>query len=1143
MQGTLLTIAVAVILALVAALAGPYVVDWNNYRPVVEREAARLTGLDVRVTGAIDAQLLPAPRISLNDITIGGVPARSLTAELSLGALVRGEWRATDVSVVAPQFDVNLDKAGALALPALRPGFDAGAVTIERLHIEDARVALADTAGGAKRTIDKLWFTGDARTLAGPYRGEGAFTFDGALYPYRLTVGRPGDDGKSRVRLNIDPLDRPLSLEADGDVSLTGGVPRFEGTASMARPVQLVAAKVTPPWRATAKVKGSSSSVLLEQIEFLYGQEDQGVRLNGTAEVKFGTQPRLEGVLSARQIDLDRALAGADGTRLTPAAALRTLAEAAAGVLPFPFRLGIGIDSVTLGGGAVSTLRGDIESASDGWRLSGFEFRAPGYSRVQLAGRLTAQGKNVAFNGKADIDASDFRLLAAWLEGRSEVSSSGPARALKAQGDVTLGSETLAVERLKAEFGRETVEGRVSYAFVTPAQPARLDAELRASELDLDAAQSFLQAALTGSVAERPQDIALTVDIARATVAGVPARDLRAKIISNQGGIEIERMAVADLGGAAINAAGRLALLPSPRGSVTADLDARDIAGVAILLARYAPSIAPQLRLLKGASKLHGVLELADATPGTLKLSGNAGAIRVSLNAQASAPIATLDAKAFDGLAGRIEGRLDSDDGSALVNVLGLNKTIAAGSQPGQFTFNARGKLQGELTVDARLNGGGLDLAANGTAQPFVEKPSADLNVAVKSADLRPLLQSAAPVPVTLSGKLAMNKEMLALTDASATLAGSNMRGKMSVAWTQPRRVEGDIAADTINAALIVSAVSGFPSSNTTDLWPIDPFSPGAAAGYQGSVTIKSARASLTPSVIVRNLSAVLTLTGDGATFDDLTCEFGGGRLTGNLSLQRSAPGLRATGRVAVSGADAAALQPGSTRPPITGKFALEATAEGAGLSPSALIGSLKGTGKVTLDDGRFSALDPRVFGAVTQAVDRGLPVDGIRIRDAATKALDAGDMTIKHAEAGLQIADGQARLRDVTAQTDAAAFALNGGFDFSQATVDARLVLSGAPNTAGTRPDIFVALRGPWGAPARSVDVSALVGWLTMRAVDTQAKKLEAIENAPPKTPASAPASEPPRAAPKPVPAKKPAPPRPATAAPAGPLPLTPRN
>jgi len=44
-------------------------------------------------------------------------------------------------------------------------------------------------------------------------------------------------------------------------------------------------------------------------------------------------------------------------------------------------------------------------------------------------------------------------------------------------------------------------------------------------------------------------------------------------------------------------------------------------------------------------------------------------------------------------------------------------------------------------------------------------------------------------------------------------------------------------------------------------------------------------------------------------------------------------------------------------------------------------------------------------------------------------------------------------------------------------------------------RPVVFVFLRGPADAPTRQVDATTLTGWLALRAVEQQAKKLEEME------------------------------------------------
>ena len=47
MQTTLLGVAIVIILALVAALAGPLFIDWSRYHAQIETRAERLTGAPV----------------------------------------------------------------------------------------------------------------------------------------------------------------------------------------------------------------------------------------------------------------------------------------------------------------------------------------------------------------------------------------------------------------------------------------------------------------------------------------------------------------------------------------------------------------------------------------------------------------------------------------------------------------------------------------------------------------------------------------------------------------------------------------------------------------------------------------------------------------------------------------------------------------------------------------------------------------------------------------------------------------------------------------------------------------------------------------------------------------------------------------
>ena len=276
MQTTLLGLAIAIILALVAALVGPLVIDWGSHRALFETEASRLIGVPVRVTGTIDARLLPSPRLVLHDIVIGNntdaVRARSLGVEFALGPLMRGEWRAAELRLAGPQVSLGLDKSGHVRAPNLAVAFKPDELSIDRLTVEDGSIAFNDAASGASLTLGGLSFDGEARSLAGPIKGAGAVTFGGRVYPYRLTVGRIGDDGGARVRVNIAAADHPLAIEADGALAFAGGEPRFDGTVSLSQPVGISSRGAT-----TAAAESHSVSYPTLAPE----RQDQGQRAIG----------------------------------------------------------------------------------------------------------------------------------------------------------------------------------------------------------------------------------------------------------------------------------------------------------------------------------------------------------------------------------------------------------------------------------------------------------------------------------------------------------------------------------------------------------------------------------------------------------------------------------------------------------------------------------------------------------------------------------------------------------------------------------------------------------------------------------------------------------------------------------------------
>ncbi|MDI1346251.1 MAG: AsmA-like C-terminal region-containing protein, partial [Pseudolabrys sp.] len=1059
-----------------------------------------------------------------------------LRIELALAPLMRGDWRATELHLAGPQVTLRLDAGGQLRAPAFAAGLRPDALAVERLSVEDGKVSFVDAASGGTVTLNRLWFNGEAKSLIGPFKGEGAVTIGDELYPFRLSSGRYTDDGAIKLHVNVDPVNRPLSIETDGLLMLGDGAPHFDGTLSLAKPVGIGlrgTARLTQPWRLSGKIKANAESALIEQVEYLYGPEEQGLKLTGVADFKFGKNPRFDGVLSGRQIDLDRVLVTGDGTRPPPAAAIRELIELGGGAFrpAFPIAIGIGIDQITLGGNTVQNLRGDISTDTDGWNLDRFEFRAPGYSQVRLSGHLAVGADGVAFTGPAEIDANDPKVLAAWLEGRSDVPVT-PAidlRTLNLRGDVTLGSEKIAIERMRAEFDRKTISGRLSYVFAAGQSQAKLDAALVAPELDIDAALGFGKALLAGSALARPRDMTIAADIGRASIAGFVARDASARLKVDAGGLQIDKLAVADIGGAAFAASGRIdTTQPTPRGSVNVDLTAPDMAPVMAVLSRFMPASVAALGRGSAAmapARLRARLVVDGAAPAALaKLSidGSLGKARLALSAQANA-----DSILSAGIAGelKLNGKLEADDGKVLLAMLGLERTIEIEPGPGALTLALNGPANGDLSLESRLSAKGLDAKASGKVRPFAAAPTAALQATVTRANAAPLRGAGAvraALPVTFDGRVALNGDNLTLSDINANVGGTALRGKIGWLLASPHKISGSLDADTIDGATVLAAVIGMPTvAPGTDknwVWSTEPFTDGTFGDVAGTLALKVRRLDLPAPLAVREFSAGLRFGKREFAIDDLAGDIAGGRLAGSLVYKDTDTGLTAQAKLSLTGADAAALLPAAARPPVTGTLDVSADVAGSGLSPVALIGSLQGTGKLTLADAQLAGLDPRAFDAVTRAVDQGLAIDAGRIGAVVRTALEGGQLSVKRATGNLTVRAGQLRLTDVAVESRNADLTLTGNVDLTDGSLDARLVLSGASEAAGARPDIYMALKGPVASPARSIDVSALTGWLTLRAVDTQAKRLRAIEAAQPKNEPAEPHKEMAPALPAPV-------------------------
>ncbi len=1120
MQATLLSVSIAIILALLAALVGPHFVDWSQYRSTFEAEATRLTGMPVRVTGAIDARLLPTPSLVLKDVEAGTgtdaphVRARELSIEFGLGPLLRAHWRASELRLLGPELHVGLDRDGAIDWPKNAADLAPDQLSIDRFVIEGGRIVLSDAGSGGRLVLDRLSFAGEFRSLLGPAKGEGSFEADGESYRYALAAGRLEDEAV-KLHVEVDPGDRPWRAEADGVVRFANQAPEFEGALKLVRPAGVVDAAghgvALVPWRTNAHVKVTAANALFDKAEYQYGPDERAIRLSGAANVKFGQDPRYDAVLSGRQLDLDALLALPESARRLPLAAVQELAELFTGPLrlPIPGRVGIGIDSVTLAGSPLRDVRGDLTSDAKGWDLEHFEFRAPGFTTARVSGRLGFADQGASFHGPASIEASDPKALLAWLEGRS-AAAHGPAGLMRASGELALGADRIAIDRLKAEVDRKEFGGRLVYVYPLYRQPARLELELKAAELDLDEFAVLAPAILAGSKPDFPGELLLSADIDRAILAGVAAKNASLKLSYDAAGLVLDRLSIGDLGGASLKLSGRLrSLLSAPRGSMTLVLKAGGLEGLAAVAATLSPTVGEPIRAniarlspldLRAILTMEGSDTVAgQRATSKLAIDGTTGPGRLHLAAEATGNPLDVDALEL-----RLDGNLAADDGTQLVGLLGLGRWVNLEKGPGSARVRLRGRPSGDLDVDAQLAASGLTASIKGTTHVLGQAgSSAGLDLSVSATDAAPLWGHGAwgqKLPVNLKTRLSLSPGNLKVEEIAGSIEGSSVRGQLAIGLAATPRIDGHIEAEEIVVpALLASAIGLSGQAVARDgLASPEPFEAGLFDKLTGRIEFGTARAIFAPGFRSRSLRGLLRLDPGEIAFENVEGSLGGGRMLGELAFHRDAAGLSTHARIALANVDTSAIVPGPGQPAVNGRLTLQVEADGTGYSPATLLGSLKGTGTVSIESARLAGLDPRAFAAAIRAADRGVAINPAKVSEVVGPVLAAGELVIARADGALTITAGQAHVSNVIAHGEGADLTLSGTLDLASRALDARLTLSGpadggAPGSA--RPDLFVALQGPAAAPQRSVDVSAFVDWLMLRSLDRETRRMEAVE------------------------------------------------
>ena len=1129
MQTTLLGLAIAFIIALIAALVGPYFIDWNQFRPQFEAEATRIIGTPVRVGGKLDARLLPAPSLQLRSVVVGGandlgkVRADKLDVEFSLGSLMRGVVRATELTINGMSLDLGLDARGRIDWPASTGTVNLGSLAIDRLNLT-GRVALHDANSRSTLELNDIAFSGDVRSLAGSVRGDGNFMLSGIRYPFRVSSGQGPDGNGTRVHLNIDPGQRRLAVDLDGVLNFEARAPRFEGAMTLVAPPGPKGGGGDPPWRIAAKVKADYAAARLEQIEVSYGAEERALKLSGNGDIRFAPSPLLRAALSARQLDVDRFVASDNAAE--PARALPALRALTSVVphLPVATQLELASEQVMLGGRPLQDIAAELHGDDRSWHLRKLEFRAPGATRVSLGEARATKAEPDQFKAALSVESSDPEALLTWLQGRGETAYRSQ-KPLRLRGDITVAPEGIAIDTMKADIEGGTVEGRVAVSHRQADRGSRVEAELKAARLDLDAAAAFARS-LAGPQGEWPDEGKLSLDVGRAISAGQELSPLLVKLAYSPSRLSLEQLKIGQLESVTLDGAGNFDRA-NATGWFALNSSAASLGRLTSLIVPVSPVLAARLNAM-GSDAGPARLKLAlDLTPN----AGQSDRVQARATAELDTPllkgITTITARpAVAAIRGvdlaalrqsdvGIESRLSSGQGRALLVLLGLDRTVAVGDGPGQFEGSATGAWGAPVRLKAKLSGAGLAAEAEGSAEPWAPEPKASVSLKVVSADFGPLLDlkpgDTLAQNIALSSRVQLTGNRLTFDDLDSSLGGSRLRGNLAVTLGPEKEIEGEIGAEQIALAPAFALALGAAGHDAAE-----PLGTGLAQGWRGRIAFQALRGALPGGSELQPVSGVVRSDGQSLAFDAFKGKIGGGDVTASLDTRPGANGIALNASVQFSGVDGTALRYRSLAMP-AGRASMQMTLTSQGRSASALAGALSGSGTLTLEEARIPGLDPRAFEVAVRASDSGQAKDDARLKQIVEAALPAGALAIPSAQIPFTVRDGRLRVGATTLDGKGVRATVSGGYDIAADQVDIRTTLSLTMTTG--RPEIQLLAVGTPDALSRSVDVAPLSSWLAVRAIDHETRRLDAIERGEPPPPAPPPIVLPPTDGQLPIP------------------------
>lgn len=1112
-------------LALTAALVGPYFIDWSNYKADFEREAGRILGRDVTVKGEATARLLPFPSVTFTDVEVAGTtpgePAMTVetfSMDAELAPFMRGELLIFDMRLVRPRARLAVTVDGNIDW-AIRPNtlFDPRQVTLEKVTVTEGRLDITHSASGRVHTITELNADVTAQTLAGPWRVNGTARLDGMVAALSVGTGAV-ENGRMRLKFHVEPERYAFNMDLDGEAGFKDGAFGYEGAFKLAaRPEAAEAGKPAPPpaWRTSGAFALDHLAVRVPEFRLETGPLADPYVADGHAEISLGGEPRFSVTADGAQLRFDApAEQAAGGVALGDRLAALRVALAAVPKPIIPGSIELKLPAIVAGDTTVREVTLSAEPADDGWQIGALSAVLPGRATLEASGLLRTAEDDFGFRGDLLLAVAQPSGFAAWLSNDvDEAIRRLPTAGFDAS--VDLSAEKQVFERMQLSLGGARFDGRIENR--RPAgQRGAMTLDLTGGALDLAGVSAFAALFVGADGAGRlgDQDLDFRIKAGPVTVAGLTAQNVDTQLRLRDDTLEIDRLTVGGLEGADLSATGRLTGLgAAPAGAFDATLISADLAP---LLTRAAEQFPAQQVVTWLAARGAGYPGLFAGTSldfkGDIGGDGSTRDLTLEVTGEAGGTALNIAMTAPDAGRGLTDAPLSlfvtavNNEPAVLYALAGLPGLPLGFADAATLEVNVEGQLAEEARATIALRGQGLELGFDGTVSAADGRLGGEGKARLSALDLEPWLMTAGMsvpgmglgLPVELTGNVDLRDGLAVVSELNGSIAGTDVSGDVNAEMRDGRpHLTGSIETKSLDLALAAEALFGEAAFDATDEgWSRVPFQPAARPGFTGELEINAQTLRAGRAASAHNARLTARLDKDGLKVSGLSAEIFGGTLSGLFELTNNAGSGLFSGQLTLERATLAELLPASGLIG-TGRFTGALTANGK--SVDAMIASLAGSGTASLSDLTIPALRSDAFAALIEAADAvGPKIDAPATAGFAPAIVTGGSFAAGNAEVAVTVAGGVARAPAMRLERPDATLTVEPRADFARWIVGASGEIeyaAGDEAVAGGEPAVRFAAEGAPGAVTVSYDTEPLAQFLTQRALEKEQARVEAMQ------------------------------------------------